>query len=104
LRDLSKAPTLSHFLYRHGKLIRNCAAVLNPGGKLAVLMGDYSDWTEGFVPLVYHTKRLAFEAGLRQCCTDIVRFSHGASSSTKVYPSAFIPGLHDVLAIFEKAP
>ena len=24
-----------------------------------------------------HTKRLAFDSGLRQCCTDIIRFSHG---------------------------
>jgi hypothetical protein len=50
---------------------------------------------------VYWTKRLAFEAGLRQHCTDIIRFSHGASSSRKVYRSCFIPGLHDVCMIFE---
>jgi hypothetical protein len=51
---------------------------------------------------VYHTKRLAFTAGLVQHCTDIIRFSHGASSSKKVYRSCFIPGLHDVCMIFEK--
>ena len=73
-----------------------------PGGKLAILMGDYTDREAGFVPLICHTKRLAFEAGLRQCCTDIIRFSHGASSSKKVYRSSFIPGLHDVCMIFEK--
>lgn len=65
-------------------------------------MSDYSDRSEGFVPLVYHTKRLCFEAGLRQCCTDIIRFSHGASSGRKVYRSSFIPGLHDVCTIVEK--
>jgi hypothetical protein len=65
-------------------------------------MGDYSDREAGFVPLVYWTKRLSFEAGLRQCATDIIRFSHGASSSRKVYQSSFIPGLHDVCVIFEK--
>jgi len=27
---------------------------------------------------------------------------HNASSSKKVYRSCFIPGLHDILAIFEK--
>jgi hypothetical protein len=54
------------------------------------------------VPLTYHTKRLAFAAGLRQHCTDIVRFSHGASSGKKVYKSVFIPGLHDVCSVFEK--
>jgi hypothetical protein len=40
---------------------------------------------------------------LKQTCTDIIRFSHGASSRTKVYQSSFIPGLHDVCSIFEKA-
>jgi hypothetical protein len=73
-----------------------------PGGRLAILMGDYSDREAGFVPLVYHTERLAFESGLRQCATDIVRFSHGASSGHKVYRSSFIPGLHDVCTVFQK--
>lgn len=102
LRDLSTAPTLQYFLFRYEKLIRNCANVLTKGGKLAILMGDYSDREEGFVPLVYHTKRLCFEAGLKQTCTDIIRFSHGASSSKKVYRSSFIPGLHDVCTIVER--
>ncbi len=35
--------------------------------------------------------------------TDIIRFSHGASSSRKIYRSSFIPGLHDVCMVFEKA-
>jgi hypothetical protein len=103
-RDLSRAPTLAHFLRRYGQFIRNCKNALNSGGKLAILMGDpANDPDEGYVPLVWHTKRLAFEAGLRQHCTDIIRFSHGASSSKKVYRSSFIPMLHDVCMIFEKA-
>lgn len=69
---------------------------------MAILMGDYTDRETGFVPLVYHTKRLAFELGLRQTGTDIIRFSNGASSGRKVYRSSFIPGLHDVCMIFEK--
>jgi SAM-dependent methyltransferase len=101
-KDLSRSPTLEHFLTRYGQFIRNAARALKPGGKLAILMGDYSDPEAGFLPLTYDTKRLAFEAGLRQHCTDIIRFSHGASSSQKVYQSSFIPGLHDTLAIFEK--
>ncbi len=103
-RDLSRTPTLEAFLERYRQLIINCADSLVAGGRLAILMGDYCDRGAGFVPLVYHTKRLAFEAGLRQCCTDIIRFSHGASSSRKVYRSAFIPGLHDVCTVFEKQP
>lgn len=101
-RDLSRAPSLEHFLVRYGQFIRNCARSLKPGGKLVILMGDYSDRDAGYVPLVFHTKRLAFAAGLAQHCTDIIRFSHGASSSKKVYRRSFIPGLHDVCMIFEK--
>ena len=101
-RDLSRSPTLEHFLRRYGQFIRNCKAALKPGGKLAILMGDYSDREAGYVPLVFHTKRLAFAAGLSQHCTDIIRFSHGNSSSKKVYRSSFIPGLHDVCMIFER--
>lgn len=102
-RDMSGAPTLSYFLHRYKRLIDNCSRVLSPGGKLAILMGDYSDREAGFCPLVFHTKRLAFDAGLRQNCTDIIRFSHGASSAHKTYRSSFIPGLHDVCAVFQKA-
>lgn len=101
-RDLSRTPTLDAFLNRYRQLIVNCAGSLTQGGRLAILIGDYSDREAGFVPLVYHTKHLAFAVGLWQCCTDIIRFSHGASSSRKVYRSAFIPGLHDVCMIFEK--
>lgn len=101
-RDLSRISSLEAFLRRYGQFIRNCATGLKPGGKLAILMGDYSDREDGFVPLTFHTKRLAFAIGLRQCCTDIIRFSHGASSSKKVYRSSFIPGLHDVCTVFEK--
>ena len=54
------------------------------------------------MPLTYHTKRLCFEYGLRQCCTDIIRFSHNASSSHKSYKSSFIPGLHDTCMVFEE--
>jgi hypothetical protein len=101
-RDLSRTPTLRAFLQRYALLIENSALVLVPGGKMAILMGDYCDRQEGFVPLVFYTKLLAFRAGLRQCATDIVRFSHGASSGKKVYTSSFIPGLHDTCVVFEK--
>lgn len=99
--DLSRTPTVEAFLERYAAFIANCAGVLSPGGRLVILMGDYSDREAGFVPLTFHTKRLAFAAGLRQHCTDIIRFSHGASSGRKTYRSSFIPGLHDVCIVFE---
>jgi hypothetical protein len=101
-RDLSTTPTLEAFLHRYELLIRNCAQALTPRGRLAVLMGDYSDRDAGFVPLVYHTKRLCYGAGLVQRCTDIIRFSHGASSGRRTYTSSFIPGLHDVCVVMER--
>lgn len=101
-RDLSTCPTLGAFLARYKTLIENCASVLKPGGRLAVLMGNYCDREAGYVDLVYETKRLCREAGLVQTVTDIIRFSHNASSSKRVYASSFIPGLHDVCVIVEK--
>lgn len=101
-RDLSTCPTLAAFLNRLHALILNCDNVLVKGGKLAILMGNYCDRDEGFVDLIYETKRLCRAVGLRQNVTDIIRFSHGARSATKVYRSSFIPGLHDVCMIFEK--
>ncbi len=101
-QDMSQAPTLEAFLNSYATFIRECSRLLSPGGKFAILMGDYSDREAGFVSLTFHTKRLAFLAGLEQTCTDIIRFSHGASSSRKTYRSSFIPGLHDICMVFEK--
>jgi hypothetical protein len=100
--DMSCAPTLDEFLNSYGIFIRESARLLSAGGKLAILMGDYSDRAAGFVPLTHYTKQLAFAAGLEQACTDIIRFSHGASSSRKTYRSSFIPGLHDVCMVFRR--
>lgn len=102
LRDLSRCETLEGFLARYEELIESCVAVLEPAGRLAILMGDYSDRDAGYCPLVFHTQRLCFEAGLKQKDTQIIRFSHGASSSRKTYESSFIPGLHDVCTIVQK--
>lgn len=101
-RDLSTAETLDEFLEMYFLVISNCVEVLKDGGHLAILMGNYSDRDEGFVPLVFHTQSICFELGLIQPCTEIIRFGHGASSSKKSYESSFIPGLHDVLTIFQK--
>jgi hypothetical protein len=65
VRDLSRCPTLDTFLDRYAAFIRNSAGVLSPGGKLAILMGDYSDFEAGFVPLTHYTKRFVLATGLR---------------------------------------
>jgi hypothetical protein len=101
-RDLSNCATIDGFLNRFDAMILHCENALQPGGRLVILMGDYEDREAGYCPLVYNTQRLCFKSGLRQQCTQIIRFSHGASSSKKVYRSSFIPGLHDVCSIFVK--
>jgi hypothetical protein len=101
-KDLSGAPDLATFRAGLSAAVFNCLSVLNPGGKLAILMGDYSDRELGFIPLVYETKKVCFELGLSQPATDIIRFSHGATSGHRRYRSSFIPGLHDVCMIFER--
>jgi hypothetical protein len=50
-RDMSRTATLGAFLDPYAAFIRNCAGVLSPGGKFAILMGDYCDRGTGFVPL-----------------------------------------------------
>ncbi len=100
--DLSACPSLGGFLNRYYLLLLRCKSVLVNGGRMAILMGDYADQEEGFVPLVFNTQRICFEIGLKQNHTQIIRFSHGASSSKKTYRSSFIPGLHDVCTIMEK--
>ena len=68
-----------------------------------MLMGDYTDREAGYVPLVYHTKRLAFACrAYASTAPTSSGFQHGNSSSKKVYRSSFIPGLHDVCMIFER--
>ncbi len=100
--DLSNAASLRDFLLRYTSLIAVVRWRMAAGGKLAILMGDYSDREAGYCPLIYHTQRLCFEFGLVQKHTQIIRFSHGASSSGRVYKSSFIPGLHDVCTIMER--
>lgn len=101
-RDLSTQPTLTDFRAKLSAVLHNAEMVLNPGGRIAVLIGDYHDADEGFVSLTYLVKDIARELGLRQACTDIIRFSHNNSSSYRRYRSSFIPGLHDVCMVFER--
>lgn len=99
---LSNAATPAEFERRMTIVLSHCRAVLSKRGRIAILMGDYSDCEHGFVSCTFLTKRAAETAGLRQCCTDIIRFQHGNTSSRKRYFSSFIPGLHDVCMVFEQ--
>ncbi|WP_145270240.1 hypothetical protein [Tautonia plasticadhaerens] len=101
-RDLSAQPTLTDFVEKLKEAMQAIWHRLSPGGKLAVLIGDYNDRELGFLPLTYLTKQAAFSLGYEQRVTDIIRFSHGSTSSRRRYNTAFIPGLHDTCVVFEK--
>lgn len=103
-RCLSNAATATEFYSRLRMLVRACLTVLAPGGRIAILMGDYHDQRLGkIVPCVHLTKDICFCQDLWPACTDIIRFQHGNSSSHKHYTSSFIPGLHDVCMVFQRA-
>jgi DNA modification methylase len=98
-RCLSTAPTLADFIYRLRGVLRKCRSVLSDDGKIAVLMGNYSDHGR-FMPLVHYTMKAALDEGLWPACTDIVRLQYHNSSSRKTYRSSFIPGVHDTCLVF----
>lgn len=100
-RCLSSAATLEEFLDRLQRVIRNARRVLTEQGKIAILIGGYSDrWR--YLPLPHLTLQRAIAEGLWPACTEIIRFQHGNTSSHKAYRSSFIPGLHDVCLVLER--
>jgi hypothetical protein len=103
-RCLSNAPTLSDFQRRLRSVIRNCRSVLAERGHLAILIGDGKDAGE-YMGLPFRTFWLAVRAGLWLAAPEIVRFQHGATSSSKQYTTSFIPRLHDLCLVLKpRAP
>jgi len=102
-RCLSNAPSVHEFHGRLRNVVENCVSVLAPGGKIAILMGDYRDQGMGrYMPLTHMTRDVCLRLGLWPACTDIIRFQHGNSSSKKRYSASFIPGLHDTCIVMER--
>jgi len=99
---LSNAETLDIFLGRMAKVLQNCRSVLRRDGKIAVLIGGYSEQRR-YQPLAALLMSKAIEIGLWPATTEIIRFQHGNTSSRRSYRSSFIPGLHDTCMIFEEA-
>ena len=103
---LSAAPTLEEFLEQLKSVLANCRDVLSERGKIAVLIGGFSDYDgqdrRRYIPLASLTQQVAAEAGLWPACTEIIRFQHGNTSSRRSYASSFIPGLHDTCMVFER--
>lgn len=100
-RCLSRAPTLEAFLDRMQTVLQNCRTVLAPRGKIAVLIGGFSDRGR-YQPLPQLLVARAIEEKLWPACTEIIRLQHGNTSSRRTYRSSFIPGLHDTCLVFER--
>jgi hypothetical protein len=99
-RCLSNAPTLGAFVTALRAVFRNCRRVLSERGKLAVLIGDGKH--EGrYMGLPFRTLNAAEAEGYQLAAPEIIRFGHGATSSSKVYTTSFIPRLHDVCLVLE---
>ena len=100
-RCLSNAETVLDFLCQLRTVIRNCVSVLHDGGHLAILTGDGKNKGE-YLGLPFRTLWVAMAEGLWLAAPEIIRFSHGASSSAKQYRTSFIPRLHDVCLVLKR--
>lgn len=100
---LSQTPAPEEFLEWLRELIANCVSSLAEGGQLAMLIRDHHDPVSGLVPMVYKVMRFAFDAGLRRCCKDIVRFSTGSASARTDHRAAYLTGVDEVCMVFEKS-
>lgn len=98
---LSNAPSLEAFLDRMTAVLNNCRSVLKPGGKIAVLIGGYSERGR-YQPLAQLLMVRAMEIGLWPAATEIIRLQYGNTSSRRSYRSSFIPGIHDTCMIFSE--
>ena len=99
---LSNAETLDAFLNRMAKVFNNCRSVLRRDGKIAVLIGGFSEQGR-YQPLAALLMAKAIEIGLWPATTEIIRFQHGNTSSRRSYRSSFIPGIHDTCMIFQES-
>lgn len=72
-------------------------------GKLAVLIGDGKHYGR-YLGLPFRVMNAAASVGFWLAAPEIIRFSHGATSSRQRYNTAFIPRLHDVCLVLERVP
>jgi len=100
-RCLSRCSSLEAFCDKLACVLRNCANALTERGHLAVLMGDITR-RGSYYALPFHTWRVAHEMGLELACPEIVRLSHGATSTARSYRFSFIPRVHDICLVLRR--
>ena len=99
-RCLSNAPTIRVFMGELRLVLRNCRGLLSASGKVAVLIGD-GKHKGHYMGLPFRTLNVAASEGFWLAAPEIIRFSHGSTSSSRVYSTSFIPRLHDVCLVLE---
>jgi hypothetical protein len=100
-RCLSTTRSVDEFTSKLRAVFKNCRSVLADTGHLAVLMGDGKH--EGrYLGLPFRTMNAAEAEGFWLAAPEIIRFSHGATSSGRVYTKSFIPRLHDVCLVLHQ--
>jgi hypothetical protein len=97
-RCRSGAASVAAFLEQLGLVLRNCAAVLAPGGKLALLMGDGKHGGR-YLGLPFRAMNAAAAEGYWLAAPEIIRFGHGSTSARRSYSGSFIPRVHDVCLV-----
>jgi hypothetical protein len=100
-RCLASSPTLETFLERLRQVLRNCASVLAPQGKLALLIGD-GKHDGRYLGLPFQVMNVAAVEGYWLAAPEIIRFSYGTTSAKRHYSGVFIPRVHDVCLVLEQ--
>jgi hypothetical protein len=100
-RCLSRCDSPEAFFVKLTDVLRNCMNVLTERGHLAILMGDITR-RGAYFALPFHTWRIARDLGLELACPEIVRLSHGATSTGRSYRFSFIPRVHDVCLVLRR--
>ena len=100
-RCLSQCDSVDAFCDKLAAVLRNCRDVLTERGRLAVLMGDITR-RGNYYALPFHTWHIARRLGMELACPEIIRLSHGATSTSRTYRFAFIPRVHDVCLVLRR--
>lgn len=101
LRCLSNATSVQAWAARMRHVIRSCASALTDDGHIAILIGD-GKHRGRYMGLPFRVLHAAALEGLWLAAPEIIRFSHGATSSRKAYSSKLIPRLHDVCFVLKR--
>lgn len=100
-RCLSNCQSKDEFYKKLRSVVQNCIRALRPKGHIAILIGDVRK-NGHYYGLPFLAWKTATELGLELAAPEIVRLSHGASSTARSYSFSFIPRVHDICFVFRR--